>query len=50
MRADDRTEIDDAPALGAEPLERLLHHQNCLEHVRVAVGVKLSCYGCEVRS
>src|ERR1700751_1525980 len=40
MRADDRAEINDAPALGAEPLDRLLHHENRAEHVDVVVDVK----------
>src|SRR5580700_9461847 len=40
MRADDRAEINDAPALGAEPLDRLLHHENRPEHVDVVVDVK----------
>ncbi len=33
MRADDRAEINDAPALRAEPLYRLLHRENRPEHV-----------------
>ena len=38
--ADDRAEIDDAPALGTKALDRLLHHENRLEHVDVVVNVK----------
>ncbi len=37
MRADDRAEINDAPALGAKPVDRLLHHENRPEHVDACV-------------
>ena len=40
MRTDNRAEINDAPALDAEPLDRLLHHENRPEHVDVVVDVK----------
>ena len=40
MRADDRAEVDDAPAVGAEPLDRLLHGENRPENVDVVVQVK----------
>src|SRR6202022_3560947 len=40
MRADDRAEVDDAPAVGAESLDRLLHGENCPENVDVVVEVK----------
>src|SRR5438105_15568971 len=35
MRADDRAEVDDAPAVGPEPLDRLLHGENRSEERRV---------------
>src|SRR5256712_11997546 len=40
MRADDRAEVDDAPAVGPEPLDRLLHGENRPENVDVVVEVK----------
>src|SRR5437667_5961289 len=40
MRADDRTEVDDAPAVGSEPLDRLLHGENRPENVDVVMEVK----------
>ena len=40
MRAHDRAEVDDAPAGGAEPLDRLLHGENRPENVDVVVEVK----------
>jgi hypothetical protein len=40
MGADDGAEIDDAPALGTEALDRLLHHENRPEHVDVVVNVE----------
>ena len=40
MRADDRAEVDDAPAVSAEPLDRLLHGENRPENVDVVVEVK----------
>src|ERR1700751_3625814 len=40
MRVDDRTEVDDAAAVGAEPLDRLLHRENRPENVDVVVEVK----------
>src|SRR5258708_14764969 len=40
MRADDRAEVDDAPAVGAEALDRLLHGENRTENVDVVVEVK----------
>src|SRR5258708_22544862 len=40
MRADDRAEIDDAPAVGPEPLDRLLRGENRPENVDVVVEVK----------
>src|SRR5260370_5098678 len=40
MRADDRAEVDDAPAVGPEPLARLLHGENRPENVDVVVEVK----------
>src|SRR5258707_6431215 len=40
MRADDRAEVDDAPAVVPEPLDRLLHGENRAENVDVVVEVK----------
>src|SRR5258708_32343093 len=40
MRAHDRAEVDDAPAVGTEPLDRLLHGENRPENVDVVVEVK----------
>src|SRR5258706_14344880 len=40
MRADDRAEVDDAPAVGPEPLDRLLHGENRPENVDVVMEVK----------
>src|ERR1700757_3276899 len=40
MRADNRAEVDDAPAVGAEPLDRPLHGENRPENVDVVVEVK----------
>src|ERR1700731_2899620 len=40
MRADDRAEVDDAPAVGPEPLDRLLSGENRPENVDVVVEVK----------
>src|SRR5689334_8659781 len=40
MRAHNRTEIDDAPAIGAEPLESFLHGENHCENIDVVVDVK----------
>src|SRR5580692_9542561 len=40
MRAYDRAEVDDAPAVGAEPLDRLLHGENRPKNVDVVVEVK----------
>src|SRR5580658_6485258 len=40
MGADDGAEIDDTPALGAETLDRLLHHENRPKHVDVVMKVK----------
>src|SRR6202011_4577618 len=40
MRADDRAEVDDAPAIGPEPLDRFLHGENRPENVDVVVEVK----------
>lgn len=40
MGTDDGAEIDDAPALGAEALNRLLHHENRPEYVAVVVKVE----------
>src|SRR6202011_5740405 len=40
MRTDDRAEVDDAPAVGPEPLDRLLHGENRSENVDVVVEVK----------
>src|SRR6266436_3841435 len=40
MRADDRAEVDDAPAVGPESLDRLLHGENRPENVDVVVEVK----------
>src|SRR5439155_26517649 len=37
MRADDGAEVDDAPAVGPEPLARLLHGENRSENVDVIV-------------
>src|SRR5437899_8923616 len=38
--ADDRAEVDDAPAVGPEPLDRLLHGENRPQNVDVVVEVK----------
>src|ERR1700726_1972353 len=40
MRADDRAEVDDAPAVGSEFLDPLLHGENRAENVDVVVDVK----------
>src|SRR5437667_11292798 len=40
MRADDRAEVDDAPAVGAESLDRFLHGENRPENIDVVVEVK----------
>jgi hypothetical protein len=40
LPADDGGEINDAPALIAEPLDRLLHGENRPENVDVVVEVK----------
>ena len=40
MRADDRAEVDDAPAVAPEPLDGLLHGENRPENVNVVVKVK----------
>jgi hypothetical protein len=40
MRADNRTEVDNAPAVGSEALDRLLHGENRPENVDVVVEVK----------
>src|SRR5258706_15409319 len=40
MRADDGAEIDDASALGAEALARLLHRENRPKHVDLVVNMK----------
>ncbi len=40
MRAHNRAEVDDAPAVLAEPLDRLLHGENRPENVDVVVEVK----------
>src|SRR6266853_3477785 len=40
MRADDRAEIDNATAVGPEPLDCLLHGENRPENVDVVVEVK----------
>src|SRR5438477_1080356 len=40
MRSDDGAEVDDAPAVGAEPLDRLLHGENRSENVDVVMEVK----------
>src|SRR5260370_39795879 len=40
MRADDRAEVDDATAVGAEPLDRLLHCANRPENADVVVEVE----------
>src|SRR5271169_3247960 len=40
MRADDRAEVYDATAVGPEPLDRLLHGENCPENVDVVVEMK----------
>src|SRR2546426_8350924 len=40
MRAHNGAEIDDATAVGAEPLDRLLHGENHPENVDVVVEVK----------
>src|SRR5438128_11801191 len=40
MRADDGAEVDDAPSVGPEPLDRLLHGENRPENVDVVVEVK----------
>src|SRR5467141_3231436 len=40
MRADDRAEVDDATAVGAKPLDRLLHGEDHPENVDVVVEVK----------
>jgi hypothetical protein len=40
MRADDGAEVDDATAVRAEPLNRLLHGENRPENVDVVVEVK----------
>src|SRR5437016_14291756 len=40
MRADDGTEVDDAAAVRAEPLDSLLDGENRPEHVDVVVDVK----------
>src|SRR5207245_10659193 len=37
MRADDRAEVNDAPAVDAEPLDRLLHGENRPENTDVVV-------------
>src|SRR6476659_359788 len=39
MRTDDRAEVDDAPAVGPEPLDRLLHGENRPENVVVVMEV-----------
>ena len=40
MRADDRAEVDDAPAVAPEPLDRLLRGENRPENVDGVVEVK----------
>src|SRR5258708_36320623 len=40
MRTDDRAEVDDAPAVGPEPLDRLLHGENRPANVDVVMQVK----------
>src|SRR5580704_19671001 len=40
MRGHNGAEVDDAPATGAEPLDRLLHGENRPENVDVVVEVK----------
>src|ERR1700676_4306503 len=40
MRTDDEAEVDDAPAVGPEPLDRLLHRENRPQNVDVVVEVK----------
>src|SRR3981081_4324840 len=40
MRAEDRAGVDDAPSVGPEPLDRLLHGENRPENVDVVVEVK----------
>src|SRR5438876_948234 len=40
MRAHNGAEVDDATAVGAEPLDRLLHGENRPENVDVVVEVK----------
>src|SRR5689334_6637955 len=40
MRADDGTEVDDAPSVGPEPLDSLLHRENRPENVDVVVEMK----------
>jgi hypothetical protein len=40
MRAHDGAEVNDAPAVGPEPLDRLLHGENRPEDVDVLVEVK----------
>ena len=40
MRTDDGAEVDDAAAVGPEPLDRLLHGENRPENVDVVVEVK----------
>src|SRR5437588_8589794 len=40
MRAHNGAEVDDATAVGAEPLDRLLHGENHPENVDVVVEVK----------
>jgi hypothetical protein len=42
MGANDRAEIDDAPAPGVEALNRLPHHESRALHVDVVVHVKAS--------
>src|SRR5207237_10187978 len=40
MRAHNGAEVDDAPAVGPEPLDRLLHGENRPENVDVVVEMK----------
>src|ERR1700680_567500 len=41
MRTDDGAEVDDAAAVGPEPLDRLLHGENRPENVDVVMEVKV---------
>lgn len=41
MRAEDRAEVDDAPAVGPESLDRLMDGENRSENVAVVVELKV---------